>query len=49
MTKDLILSILMLASYITVDFLMFKYFIHNRKGLIQILIAKYKVRKKVSF
>ena len=49
MSKDLILGVLMIASYIAVDFLVFKYFIHNRKGIIQILIAKYKARKKVSY
>ena len=48
MTKDFILGILMIASYIAVDFFIFKYFIHNRKGLIQILIAKYKVSKQES-
>ena len=44
MTNELILGLLMIASYTAVDFLVFKYFIHNRKGLIQILIAKYKAR-----
>jgi hypothetical protein len=47
MTSDLILGLLMISAYIAVDFLVFKYFIHNRKGLIQILIAKYKARKKI--
>ena len=44
MAKDLILDILINASYIAVDFLMFNHFIHNRKGLIQISIAKYKAK-----
>ena len=48
MTKDLILGVLMITVYIAIDFLVFKYFIHNKKGLIQILIAKYKARKKVT-
>lgn len=48
MASDLVLGLLMIAAYIAVDFLVFKYFIHNRKGLIQILIAKYKVRKKAT-
>lgn len=47
MTSDFILGLLMIAAYIAVDFLVFQYFIHNRKGLIQILIAKYKARKKI--
>ena len=47
MTSSLILGLLLIAAYVAVDFLVFKYFIHNRKGLIQILIAKYKARKKV--
>lgn len=47
MTSDLILGLLMISAYIAVDFLVFKYFIHNRKGLIQILIAKYKARNKI--
>lgn len=45
MTSNLFLSLLMIAAYVTVEFLVFKYFIHKRKGLIQILIAKYKARK----
>lgn len=48
MTIDLIIGLLMIAAYIGVDFLVFKYFIHNKKGLIQILIAKYHARKKVA-
>lgn len=47
MTTDLILEVSMFASYIAVDFFIFKYFIQNRKGLFQILIAKYKGRKIV--
>lgn len=48
MTKDLILGVLMIAAYVAVDFLVFKYFIHNKKGLIQILIAKYKARSRIN-
>jgi hypothetical protein len=48
MTSNLISGLLMIAAYVAIDFLVFKYFIHNRKGLIQILIAKYKARKNVS-
>ena len=47
MTSDLISGLLMIAAYLSVDFLVFKYFVRNRKGLIQVLIAKYKTRKKI--
>jgi len=46
MTGNLISSLLIFGAYLGFDFLIFKYFIHNKKGLIQILIAKYKGRKK---
>ena len=45
MTSNFILGLLMIAAYVAVDFLVFKYFIHNKKGLIQNLIAKYNARK----
>jgi len=45
MTSNLISGILMIGAYVVVDFLVFKYFIHNRKGLIQFLIGKYKAKK----
>ncbi len=47
MTTNFILGLLMFGAYLAADFLVFKYFIHNKKGLIQILIAKYKARRKV--
>ncbi len=47
MTTDFILGLLMLGAYLAVDFLIFKYFIHNKKGLIQILMSKLKPRKKI--
>jgi hypothetical protein len=28
----------MIGAYVVVDFLVFKYFIHNRKGLIQFIL-----------
>ena len=45
MTSNLISGILIIGAYVAVDFLVFKYFIHNRKGLIQFLIGKYKAKK----
>ena len=47
MTSNFILGLLMFGAYLAVDFLIFKYFIHNKKGLIQVLVAKYKARKKI--
>jgi hypothetical protein len=49
MISDSILSLLTVALYIVLDFLVFKYLMHNnRKGLIQMLIARYKAGKKNS-
>jgi hypothetical protein len=48
MTSDFVLGLLMIAAYMAADFLVYKYFIHNRRGLIQILIAKYKSRNKAT-
>lgn len=47
MASDLIIGLFMFGAYMAIDFLVFKYLIHNKKGLIQILIAKYKARNKV--
>ena len=47
MTTNIILGLVVIAAYVMVDFFVFKFFIHNRKGLLQILIAKYKASKKV--
>lgn len=46
MNTDLIFGALMIAVYFAVDFLVFKYFLRNQKGLIQILFEKYKGHKK---
>ena len=40
------IELLMLVAYLVVDFLIFKHFIHTKKGLIQIIIGKIKSRKK---
>ena len=45
MTSELIFSCLMIAACLYVDFLGYK-FMSQRKGLIQILIVKYKARIK---
>ncbi len=42
-----ILALLLFGAYLALDFFVFKYFIHNKKGLIQILVSKFKARKKV--
>ena len=45
MTSELIFSCLLIAAYLYVEFLGYK-FMSRRKGLIQTLIAKYKARNK---
>ncbi len=47
MTIEIFLGLLTIATYVAVDFIVFKYFIHNKNGLIQILIAKHKRSKKI--
>ena len=49
MTNDLFISMLVFAGYMMVDFFIFKYFIHNRKGLIQIIAEKMCSGKKVHY
>jgi len=46
MSNDFFVGLFMFGAYLTVDFLIFKYFIHNKKGLIQIVIAKMKAKKQ---
>ncbi len=48
MISTFILQILIFGFYLLVDFFVFKYFIHNKKGLIQILISKFKAYKKIN-
>lgn len=45
MTSELIFSFLMIATYLYLDFLGYK-FMSQRKGLIQMFITKYKARIK---
>ncbi len=46
MTTNIFLGLLIFGVYLIIDFLIFKYFIHNKKGLLQILIGKWKARNK---
>ena len=46
MKTNIFLGLLMFGAYLTIDFLIFKYFIYNKKGLLQILVGKWKARNK---
>jgi len=42
----IMIEVLIFASYLLVDFLIYKHFLYNKKGLIQIIIEKIKSEKK---
>ncbi|MEJ7626245.1 MAG: hypothetical protein WKF35_05245 [Ferruginibacter sp.] len=46
MEDSLFKGILILALYLAVDFLIYKYFLYKRKGLIQVIFERMKERKK---
>lgn len=45
MLLQILMSIICIGSYLLIDFLIFKKFIYQKKGLIQIIIAKYNAKK----
>ncbi len=49
MANNSFAELLMFVAYLAVDFLMFKYFIYNKKGLIQMLIQKKKSKTESLF
>jgi len=48
-TNNPIIILLLFAAYLLVDFLIFKHFIYNKKGLIQIIMEKIKSGKKLAY